>query len=149
MNCKKAIKKFLAALNNEIDTEQFYEFQSHLNNCTKCRNIYNEISKTYNVDINNIESKDPYFFSKIMTKIENQQIPANVNIIKKAKPALITLWFIITFISGIFLGSNFMNSINSNNYSSIVETQKKENILNIFNLSEIDEESPEYLLMMN
>lgn len=147
MDCKKAYKYFNNSLKNKLSQKQLSEFNSHLKECKHCNTIFNEINTTYNsFEFNNtLENNSPYFFSKLMAAIENKNQQKN-SFALKLKPAMISAWFLFALVLGVTLGSDLIQNIKTDNYSSS-ETINDDDFIDVFNLSEIDKESFEYLLL--
>lgn len=149
MKCSKAYKYFEYSLVNKLSQNQISELNSHLQNCEKCSKIFNEVKITYNLNehFNLTQTDDPYFFARLMAKIENRQHQKQTSFVAKLKPAIITSWFLIAFIVGIAVGNTFIDTIENNSITSSSQLNNDENFIEVFNLSEVDKESLEYLLL--
>jgi predicted anti-sigma-YlaC factor YlaD len=74
MDCKTFTNNILRLRDEELNLEEERNAEDHIQGCVKCRNLYNEVSRTYNlIAVEKQLSVNPFFYHSLKTKLENKQ----------------------------------------------------------------------------
>ncbi len=126
MNCDNIKDISLAYFAGELNTEQKLIVDSHLQNCKSCSHYY-AFSKTNFSAIEKAKRKenDPFFYSALMAKMENQNSTSTVLSHNPAlRLALLTIIMIISVFSGLFIGNYSAETLNTASTNETIEIEQ-------------------------
>ena len=82
MNCNNFSDYILPYIDQELTEEQSSMFTEHMNSCATCMQLFNEISATYQlIEIEKSVPKNPFFYHKVLSKIQHQKQDLASNIL--------------------------------------------------------------------
>ncbi len=142
MDCKETYNSFIYYIEGDLSHEKIIEFDSHINECSSCSKIFNEIKLTYNIIDNEKDVKiNPFLFTRIKQRLENENLSKVSKKYFLYKKALNTVLLSSFIILGIWLGI-FMGSINNTDSVNISQTNSE-----IYYMNDIQQESVEFFLI--
>lgn len=81
MNCNNFSDYLLPYIDQELIEEQSLMFSKHMNDCTTCKQLFNDVSATYQlIEIEKSLPKNPFFYHKLIAKIQHQKQDIATNI---------------------------------------------------------------------
>ena len=131
MNCKEINKNLIFYIEGVLSSEKKLLVEEHLAKCEKCKQLFTEIKKTYDV-INNENKVDvnPFFYTRVKAKMEDVN-ESSVNtifrpsFIKILQTSVAVVLIAVAVYTGIMMGDNFINtsmaSVNQQAYSEYQE----------------------------
>jgi predicted anti-sigma-YlaC factor YlaD len=128
MNCENIKNLSLAYFEEDMKSEQRQMVENHLQSCQSCSEFY-LFTKMNFVEIEKSKRKenDPYFYSALMAKIENQNAPSTVlSRQPMLRLSLISLVLVFSVFSGLFIGNYSAEVLNST--ADITETTTVEQL---------------------
>jgi hypothetical protein len=82
MNCNNFSNNILPYIDKELSQEQSSVFSKHMNSCSTCKQLFDEISATYKlIEVENDMPKNPFFYHKLISKIQHQKQDQASNIL--------------------------------------------------------------------
>ncbi len=109
MICKEVHKKMNAYLNRELDQKELVDFELHLNDCTSCRHLINEVKQTMQLaETKKVLQADPFMFTRIQAKLENKATKRPIWQ-KVMQPVLVSMILVIGLFAGVAIGSKYYN----------------------------------------
>lgn len=113
MNCQDVRKKLSAFQDGEVSDSQKVAIQNHLQTCSECAHVFQEMEDVLDVLSIAEPIKDaPYFWTRLSQRIEAQKSRPRISDWLTApfdflpKPIFTTLVFIFGLTIGIYLGKN-------------------------------------------
>lgn len=128
MNCKKIQELISTHIDNKLSLEEASQLMKHLENCSNCKQFYNDLSKLKAVLSNKHEvSVSSSFTNSTMQKIyelknKKQPIVTHVNIKKYFAIAASFICVVATSAFFIMQQPTIQNNISPNDFESIFET---------------------------
>ncbi len=144
MDCKQIEKNILFFIDKELSVANNIAFNAHLNNCEHCKLKVENISATYqSFDIVEDKLDDPYFYTRLKQKLENNNTKTPYFVKRILQPASLVSLLLLGIFTGIFIGSQYksINSTSEEIRNSQIKTYAEENYL-----TELDNDNYEYLL---
>lgn len=147
MNCKTIHKNLIFFIEKKLPSEIEQQINLHLQQCNVCSSLYKEILATINsIDSEKKIETNPFFYTRLMQKIENIKSKKERIILKPAFIRIFqpTLYSVIVFLGislGIWLGYNINNESGKNlpgSQASELQAYANEYYLNDFNLETIE-----------
>jgi predicted anti-sigma-YlaC factor YlaD len=128
MNCEEIKSKSIAYLQKDIDETIKQKILAHLQECEACKNYYYFVEQQFNqLPQATIGKIDPYFFNRLMAKIETQptQIPLHLSqrILRIAAVAAMVIFSII--------GGAYVGNYSAQSYFSSETTFEAQDVVNI------------------
>ena len=110
MNCNKILNNILFYLDKELVEAERIEFESHLQECTECRDLYDNVASAYNIiAAENQISVNPFFYHKLKTRLETKEESRVITIFTAVlKPMAIAASIAL----GIFIGNGELDLLN-------------------------------------
>ncbi|MFC2151913.1 zf-HC2 domain-containing protein [Bacteroidota bacterium] len=148
MNCKEINKLIPDYLDNILTKDQAIEFQKHLNSCSKCIKLIEQVKSSYSLlkPTKNI-SEPAFYYTRLKQKMENMYAPKE-SIFKSAlsrkvfQPIIYLASLVIAVYIGILIGSNptTADQFSENNTDNIdyLETFAEYQYLNDFETEPIE-----------
>ncbi|MDM8158411.1 zf-HC2 domain-containing protein [Labilibaculum sp. K2S] len=138
MKCKEVNSKLIFYLEKELLKDEMLQVENHLSKCSSCsdrlillQSAMGVIEKEKSLQAN------PYFLSKTLNRLREEQRRAAQPFIGLLKPALLGVLFLLAIGSGIFMGANF---------ASDTETRQQSNLIDPY-FNEIDNETIELFFL--
>jgi predicted anti-sigma-YlaC factor YlaD len=131
MNCTEINKNLIFYIEGDLSFEKGKIIKMHLEKCSKCKHLYNEMEKTLGTIKNEKKIEvNPFFYTRIKAKMEDVQEssfspvfrPTFMRILQTSAAVVLIA---IGVYSGIMIGDNFINSsIASGNDQTYSEYQE-------------------------
>mgnify|MGYP006863448719 CR=1 FL=1 len=139
MNCNQIKALSISYIQSDIDDNQIIIIDDHLSNCSSCSQYF-AYSKSVLAEVEQQKrtESDPYFFSKLMSKMDVQTTYKNPIPLRILKISTMAAAMLVAIIGGSMLGNIGAETINSNiNVSqelneSILEIDLADNSFDIF-----------------
>ena len=108
MICKEVHKKMDSYLSNQILGEELKSFESHLEDCTSCKHILQEVKLSLELldNVKTVET-DPFMFTRIQQRIINSYSRESRFFSRILQPIAATLIIGIGLTLGILLGTEY------------------------------------------
>lgn len=116
MNCDNIKNLSLEYFGSNIDSEQRTNIENHLQNCKSCSQFY-LFSKINYLEIEKSKrtENDPYFYSALMAKIENQNSRSTILSRNPSfRISLVAIIMVISIFGGLLIGSYSAEILNAN-----------------------------------
>jgi len=116
MNCDNIKNLSLEYFGDDLDSEQRQMIENHLQTCKSCSQYY-VFSKInyFEIEKSKRTENDPYFYSALMAKIENQN--SNSTILSRnpsLRLSLVSIMMVISIFGGLLIGSYSAEILNTN-----------------------------------
>jgi predicted anti-sigma-YlaC factor YlaD len=73
MNCKLIEKKLIFYIDNELDAKDSASVRAHLDECPKCKFIYNQIYESLElINEDKLTDSNPFFYTRVMEGIRKK-----------------------------------------------------------------------------
>jgi hypothetical protein len=110
MDCDKIPDNIIFYLDNELSEEGRIKFEAHLNECPKCKTLYENVASTYKIiGLENQLAANPFFYHKLKTKLETKEESRVINIFSTVlKPLAIAASIAL----GIMIGNGELDVLN-------------------------------------
>ena len=74
MNCKDFQTSIVFFVDGELDKQNSAQFENHLESCTKCKELFEQVSLSYNfIKEDRITESNPFFYSKVKALIDHEK----------------------------------------------------------------------------
>ncbi|NVO03823.1 MAG: zf-HC2 domain-containing protein [Bacteroidetes bacterium] len=109
MNCKIFEKQIILFIEKELLEKDTMLFSEHLKSCKQCSEKFQFVSENFSID-NNVPEINPYFYKKLLQRIENEEKLGGSKKValtyQLLNTGIITLIISIAVVIGVLLGYN-------------------------------------------
>lgn len=115
MNCEEIKTISISYIQNELAANQREIVGTHLSICEDCSNYYAFINTSLNqVGIEKRKENDPFYFSSLMAKMENQKSARVIAPIRVLQTSALVAAMFIAILGGSLIGSYGAETLNYN-----------------------------------
>lgn len=108
MNCKQIKNNILFYIDKELPKEDIQAFDAHIEQCNDCKLLFSNISDIYYSTNKDLDfADDPYFYTRLIQKLENKKVLYPSLIKRVLQPASFTALLLMGILFGIFIGSQY------------------------------------------
>jgi hypothetical protein len=114
MNCDQINKNLLGYIEQSIPTELMEEIGLHVQGCSKCSELLENVAATYTVFDKQLEIQvNPFFYTRLEQKLKNKSLPVQSLLPKvtwKLQPVAASFLVLIGISVGILIGKSASGS---------------------------------------
>lgn len=105
MKCKDFKNSIVFYLDGELKKKDSAKFESHIENCIKCKELFEKVSSSYKfLSLDKITESNPFFHSRVQAAINNEKNLNDYGIFSSKKLALQIITYMVIGIFAISAG---------------------------------------------
>jgi len=148
MKCKQIHRQLTGNIEKTLDPVIEKKVTEHLSTCSKCFFLYERLGETLSMAGKQSRlSVDPFFYTRLMARMENEQAPVARKRIISLQPVFMSFLILLSVAFGIALGggANLLNPTSS----SQIRIENIQSYSKQLGFNEMDQEYLEQTLLLN
>jgi predicted anti-sigma-YlaC factor YlaD len=132
MKCKQLHNNLIGLIEQTLPEALSTEMLNHIDSCKACKTCYDNVKATYHVFDRSVPEINPYFYTKLMNRIESKaKIEApSISFARRLQPVAIILLLAIGTGLGVLIGKNLANYKTDSDRKTMLDTYASEYYLN-------------------